>query len=180
MTLIYILYINTVPLYDGALARRVEMFNETILLIISYHMMVFANRMQWTFDEKWRFSNSVSLIATIGLLLLVNVIVMGRQNCLDLKHKFRLRKLSNKHKHIMKERAEAFNSLDDYFHASLTVKPLQMRREISSLKDEINERTSDKLQLMVMVDNLKEVDNYDLILKTDFNTLDKIQQVDTV
>ena len=42
MTVLYIIYIQTVPLYDGALARWIETINELLFLLVNYHLMLFT------------------------------------------------------------------------------------------------------------------------------------------
>ena len=48
LNLFYMIYISYAPLYDGAFARKVELMNESIHVIICYHLMVFANYREWS------------------------------------------------------------------------------------------------------------------------------------
>ena len=110
----YILYINYVPVYDGAVARRVEMFNESILLLVNYHIMVFANNRAWINSRTNSTLIGASAITFIALLLSLNTLIILIATCKDLQYKLRLKKLSKKNKLIIKEREKAITRISTH------------------------------------------------------------------
>ena len=109
----YIIYINCVPLFDGASSRRIESLNESIFMVIIYHMTIFTeNNGGWTALKEGQIGKS--MISCIMLLIVVNTIVILIAVTLDLKFQLRLFRLGNKQKQILKERDTAFEKSRKY------------------------------------------------------------------
>ena len=118
---------NCVPLYDGALTRRLELFNESILLLVSYHIVVFANSNAWVGTNSSLIGNS--MIASIAILLLINIAVMLMQSYWDIKHYLKLRKLRNKRDDIIKERNEAFERVGKHIELFSLTFPFKKKKK---------------------------------------------------
>ena len=91
MSLIYIVYMNYLPLYDGAFNRRIDVANEFILLLITYQLMASANYRVWVSPiSKWI---GISMVINIMLLLIFNTVLMVWSTIISLKRRFKLAKL---------------------------------------------------------------------------------------
>ena len=108
------MYINCVPVYDGEVARRVEMFNESILILVNYHIMVFANKRAWISSRTNSTLIGASAITFIALLLIMNTFIIFIVTFKDLQYKLRLKKLRKKHKLIIKEREKALTRISKH------------------------------------------------------------------
>ena len=91
MSLIYIVYMNYLPLYDGAFNRRIDVANEFILLLITYQLMASANYRVWVSPISKLIG--ISMVVNIMLLLIFNTVVMVWSTIISLKRRFKLAKL---------------------------------------------------------------------------------------
>ena len=103
---IYIIYINCIPRYEGTLIRKIDIFNESCFLIVCYHMIVFSNLYWFSWlKEKWQIPIiGISLVICILIVIVVSTSIILIQNIKSLKHRLRLRKLRSKRDKFITER----------------------------------------------------------------------------
>ena len=95
--ILYIVYIGLASPNDTVMSRRMEIFNESGLQLITYHLAVFplALTTDGEFDIGW------SMIGTVGFVFAGNLLVMVAVTIIGLKRKLYLRKLKKQHEKAM-------------------------------------------------------------------------------
>ena len=108
MTVIYLIYIQHCPVFDGSLTRHVEFTNEIFFLLIAYHLIVFTQG--WLLPSQFG-KFTWSLVALAILLLAVNFMVIIREQVIRVKEIFRRRKIKKNSEKIIAEFNESVNLL---------------------------------------------------------------------
>ena len=76
LTIMYLVYIQHFPVFDGPLTRHVEFVNETLFLLINYHLIVFTQG--WLLPQQFG-KFTWSLVAITLLLLFTNFVIIIRE-----------------------------------------------------------------------------------------------------
>ena len=112
ISLLYLIYIHHWPRYTEKLTLSIETFNESIFLLICYHMVLFSNLIwQPELKEKIGFS----LLTCIFGLLFVNTIVIIVVSIQKIKRNSKLAFLSKRQKEHVQQRDIAANVIKGAF-----------------------------------------------------------------
>jgi ABC-type sugar transport system permease subunit len=103
-TLLYLIFLHHYPVFKESLTLKVETFNETIFLLICYHMVLFSNLI-W--DPTMKENIGQSMIGCVFCLLGVNTVVIMTVSCGNIKHKGKLKYLKKIRADKMRQRYEA-------------------------------------------------------------------------
>ena len=76
LTVLYIIYIMTVPLYDGPLTRWMEMMNEVLFLLVNYHLIVFTQGWVTVNFDSATFIGFIATLITINFGLILGSTVL--------------------------------------------------------------------------------------------------------
>jgi hypothetical protein len=90
LNLFYVMYLGLVVPHDVVNMTNSELANESILMIICYHLILFTGVVD---DLETRTNIGWSLVAFIGVLLIFNVIVILSANINQLRRKYALWKM---------------------------------------------------------------------------------------
>jgi len=87
-TSFYIIFIINIDPHTDRIKRRVEIFNEFVILIVGYHLFTFTNFVQ---DEMKQFEMGYSLVMFISLTFISNITQMVIRNVRKVRQKLRLK-----------------------------------------------------------------------------------------
>lgn len=100
-SLLYIIYITHYPKFDPISIMYTEVVNESIFLLICYHMVLFSNLI-WAPELK--LAVGISLIFCLISLLFGNTVFIAIVSCRGAKNKKRLAYIKKQHDSIIRER----------------------------------------------------------------------------
>ena len=107
-SILYIIYITHYPKYDPPAIMNTEVINESIFLMICYHMVLFSN-LVWKPSVK--FAVGFSMIACLVGLLFGNTLYIASVTMRAAKINKRMKYIKTRHAAIMKERKTALDAL---------------------------------------------------------------------
>ena len=107
-SILYIIYITHYPKYNPTAIMWTEVINESIFLLICYHMVLFSN-LVWKPSVK--FAVGVSMIGCLVTLLFGNTMYIAQVSMRAAKINKRTKYIKNRHTAIMKERKTALDAL---------------------------------------------------------------------
>lgn len=88
MTSLYIIFLVNIDPHLDVVKKRIEIFNEFIILIISYHLFTFTN---FVLDVDTQFQMGYSLVSFISLTFMSNIIKMVVKNIMRVRRKLNLK-----------------------------------------------------------------------------------------
>ena len=100
--IIYIVYMGATSPNDTPLGKRTELFNESFLQLVTYHLALFPLALTLADEELLGWS----MVGFIGFVFLANLVIMLTITVINLKRKCFLRKLKKQHEAKMKARQE--------------------------------------------------------------------------
>ena len=74
LTIMHIAYLNYIPLFDGAINRRIDVTNECLMMLVTYHLIACANYRVWVHSISK--GTSFSMVMSILLILIFNTAMM--------------------------------------------------------------------------------------------------------
>ena len=86
-TLFYIIFLGLVAPHNLSAMTSQELTNETLLVVICYHFILFAGLVD---DLEMKNKLGISQIVFVGLLLMFNILVVLGANLTQLKRKYQL------------------------------------------------------------------------------------------
>ena len=107
-SLLYIIYITHFPKFDPITIMWTEVINESVFLLICYHMVLFSNLI-W--DTTLKLAVGISLIVCLVGLLFGNTIFIACVSVRATKAKKKLAYIQKRHAALVKERRTALNIL---------------------------------------------------------------------
>ena len=100
-SLLYIIYISHVYFHDPMWSRDLEMVNESIFLLVCYHIVIFVNLL-WDLEKREYVGKS--LVWTTGAILIMNTSIIVFVSLKDAYRKLQLMKMKRNHKKEMVKR----------------------------------------------------------------------------
>ena len=109
-TSFYIIFIINIDPHTDRIKRRVEIFNEFVILIVGYHLFTFTN---FVLDGMKQFEMGYSLVIFISLTFVSNIVNMVIKNVRKLRQKLRLKQQKENFKYYKEDilRKEHINRL---------------------------------------------------------------------
>ena len=94
-SLLYIIYISHVYFHDPMWSRDLEMVNESIFLLVCYHIVIFVNLL-WDLEKREYVGKS--LVWTTGAILIMNTSIIVIVSLKDICRKLQLMRMKKNHK----------------------------------------------------------------------------------